>query len=188
MAKKGMSERQYAVHVGLSRGAIQKAKAAGRVVLYSDGTINAAASDARYRDTTDPAMQRSATPRQMEASGAAQTLGLTDGNASTYLKARTMNEVLKAQDRRLTIDKKKGALVERSRAELLVFKLAREERDAWVNWPARTAALMAAEITAALEAAAGEEVAVETALMQAVLEKHVRIQLESLADVRVGLA
>ena len=42
----GMSERQYAAHVGLSRGAIQKAKAAERLVLYPDGSINAAASDA----------------------------------------------------------------------------------------------------------------------------------------------
>ena len=38
----GMSERQYAAHVGLSRGAIQKAKAAGRLVLHADGSIDAA--------------------------------------------------------------------------------------------------------------------------------------------------
>ena len=44
---KGMSERQYAAHVGLSRGAIQKARLAGRLVLLSDGSIDAAASDAR---------------------------------------------------------------------------------------------------------------------------------------------
>ena len=40
----GMSERQYAAHVGLSRGAIQKAKAAERLVLYPDGSINAVAN------------------------------------------------------------------------------------------------------------------------------------------------
>ena len=34
----GMSERQYAAHVGLSRGAIQKAKTAERLVLYPDGS------------------------------------------------------------------------------------------------------------------------------------------------------
>ena len=39
----GMSERQYAAHVGLSRGAIQKAKTAGRLVLHEDGSIDAAA-------------------------------------------------------------------------------------------------------------------------------------------------
>ena len=43
----GMSEREYAAHAGLSRGAIQKAKAAGRLVLHPDGSIDADASDAR---------------------------------------------------------------------------------------------------------------------------------------------
>ena len=41
----GMSERQYAAHVGLSRGAIQKAKTAERLALYPDGSIDAVASD-----------------------------------------------------------------------------------------------------------------------------------------------
>ena len=36
----GMSEREYAAHAGLSRGAIQKAKAAGRLVLHADGSID----------------------------------------------------------------------------------------------------------------------------------------------------
>ena len=48
----GLSERQYAARVGLSRGAIQKAKATGRLVLHGDGSIDAAASDAlRAGDT-----------------------------------------------------------------------------------------------------------------------------------------
>ena len=54
----GMSERQYAAHVGLSRGAIQKAKTAERLVLYPDGSINAAASDVRRAETTDPSKTR----------------------------------------------------------------------------------------------------------------------------------
>jgi hypothetical protein len=45
----GMSERQYAVHFGPSRGAIQKAKTAERLVLYPDGRINAAASNSSGR-------------------------------------------------------------------------------------------------------------------------------------------
>jgi len=54
----GMSERQYAAHVGLSRGAIQKAKDTGRLVQHADGSIDAAASDARRAAMTDPAKQR----------------------------------------------------------------------------------------------------------------------------------
>ncbi len=34
MSMQGMSERQYAAHLGLSRGAIQKAKTADRLVLH----------------------------------------------------------------------------------------------------------------------------------------------------------
>jgi hypothetical protein len=56
--------------------AIQKARKSGRLVVYSDGSINTAASDLR-------------------------------------------------------------------RAEALVFRLVRQKRDTWVNWPSRVAALMA---------------------------------------------
>ena len=56
----GMSERQYAAHVGLSRGAIQKAKTAERLVLHVDGSVNAEASDARRAETTDPSKTRKA--------------------------------------------------------------------------------------------------------------------------------
>ena len=191
----GMSERQYAAHAGLSRGAIQKAKATGRLVLLPDGSIDAPASDARRAETTDPSKTRKApTPRlkpvpETAVAAVGDTLreqGLSApaiGGATTFLQARTANEVLKAQERRIRLQKLKGELIERDRASALVFRLAREERDAWVNWPARAAALMAAELTAAL----GGGIEVETALMQKVLEAHVRAQLDSLAQIRTGL-
>ena len=103
---------------------------------------------------------------------------------TTFLQAKTANEVMKAQERRLRLSRLKGELVDRARAETLMFRLAREERDAWITWPARAAALMAAELTAAL----GDEAQVEAALMQKVLEAHVRAQLDALAEVRTGLA
>ena len=54
----GMSEREYSAHSGLSRGAIQKARRASRLVVCSDGSINAASSDVRRADMTDPDQQR----------------------------------------------------------------------------------------------------------------------------------
>ena len=56
----GMSERQYAAHVGLSRGAIQKAKEAERLVQHADGSIDTAASDVHRAAMTNPAKQRGA--------------------------------------------------------------------------------------------------------------------------------
>lgn len=197
----GMSERQYAAHVGLSRGAIQKAKEAGRLVLFGDGSIDAAASDQRRSALTDPSKSR-AVPKETaapkpklkpvpEAAVAAVGETLRDeglpapsaAGGTTFLQAKTANEVLKAQERRLRLQKLKGELVDKARAETLMFRLAREERDAWVTWPARVAALMASELAAVLN----EEVTVEAALMQKVLEAHVRAQLDSLADIRTGL-
>lgn len=180
----GLSERQYAAHVGLSRGAIQKAKAAGRLVFFSDGSIDAEASDRRRPETTDPSKTRKPPEPKLrpvpEAAVAAvgDTLresGLTTpttGGGTTFLQAKTANGVLKAQERRIRLQKLKGELIDRARVTALVFRLAREERDSWVNWPARAAALMAAEL------------GVEAAAMQKALEKHVRAHLDELAEVR----
>ena len=118
----GMSEREYSAHSGLSRGAIQKARRASRLVVYRDGSINAAASDVRRAEMTDPDQQRRITSGDAGFSGPA--------DSSSYLKARTALTVYQAQDKQLGLQKKKGLLVDRARAEALVFRLARQERDA----------------------------------------------------------
>jgi hypothetical protein len=178
----GMSEREYSTHSGLSRGAVQNAKRGGRLVFYADGSINAAASDVRRTEMTDPDQQR----RSLGGDAALPTGG--NGGTDSYLKARTALTVYQAQERQLAIQKKKGMLVDRARAEALVFRLARQERDVWVTWPARVAALMAAQIAAEVEKTSGKPVMIEAAMMQRVLEAHVRAQLEALADLRVSLA
>ena len=189
----GMSERDYAARAGLSRGAIQKAKASGRLVLHADGSIDPEASDAWRAAATDPSKQRGAAPPERSPtatklkpvpnaalSAVGDTLrenGLpppTTGGA-TFLQAKTANEVLKSQERRLKLQKLKGELVDRARADALVFRLARETRDAWVNWPARAAALIAAEL------------GLEPGAMQKVLEAHVRAHLDELSEVRLDL-
>jgi hypothetical protein len=95
--------------------------------------------------------------------------------AMTFMQARTANEVLKAQERRVRLQRMKGELVDRAKAVAQVFKLARDERDAWVNWPARVAAMMAAELE------------VDTHKLHTVLERHVRDHLAELAEIRPSL-
>src|SRR5512134_2333257 len=182
----GMSERAYAQHAGISRGAVQKARASGRLVLHADGSIDAVASDTRRAQATDPSMRRgrraSLRPIPEAAVGAvAETLreqGLPAPAATggmTYLQARTANEVLKAQERKMRLQKLRGELVDRARATALVFRLARQERDAWAGWPARVAAVMAADLGIGAHA------------MQTVLESHVWQHLGELAEVRPEL-
>ncbi len=197
----GMSERQYAAHVGLSRGAIQKAKETGRLVQHADGSIDAAASDVHRAAMTDPAKQRGTseavpTPTSklkpvpdtalLAVGDTLREHGLVPpvtGGGTTFLQAKTANEVLKAQERKLKLAKLKGELIDRARAVGLVFRLAREERDTWVTWPARVAALMASELGVLI----ADHGSLTPAMMQKVLEAHVRAQLNSLAEVRIDL-
>lgn len=182
----GMSERQYAAHAGISRGAVQKARAAGRLALFTDGSIDAAASDVRRAASTDPAKQRvrsghvgAQKPRTV--SGAAldsvrDTLkeqGVSATGGLSFAQARTAHEATKAHLAKLRLQRMKGEVVDRTNAIALVFQLAREERDSWLNWPARVAALMAAEL------------GIDAHTMQKVLETHVRAHLASLAEPRL---
>lgn len=177
---KGMSEREYSAHSGLSRGAIQKARKAGRLVVYGDGSINAAASDVQRGEMTDPDQQHRSTGGDSGLAGPA--------DISSYLNARTALTVYQAQERQLAIQKKMGTLVDRARAEALVFRLARQERDVWVTWPGRVAALMAAHVATEVERSSDTPVMIDAGTLQRVLESHDRKQLEALADLRVSLS
>lgn len=188
----GLSERQYAEQIGRSRPAVQKMKRAGKLVLFPDGSINAAASDARRAENTDPAQERGNGPPAAQAAtgdpgGDAEALPEGDGKLPPFLRARTMHEVLKVQERRIAVEVKKGALVDKAKAEAMVFRLAREERDAWITWPARAAPVIAAEIEQALAEEGVREIEVSVALVQGILERHVSEHLEALADLRVSL-
>lgn len=111
----------------------------------------------------------------LRESGAAGATGGEDGGDLTYVNAKTANEVLKAQTQRVRLQKMLGELVDRDKAIAAVFTLARRERDAWVGWPARVAALIAGELE------------VDAHRVETVLEKHVRQHLAELGDVNVEL-
>ena len=100
------------------------------------------------------------------------TAPATPPTGATFTQARTAHEIAKAQRARIQVQRLKEEVVDRARATALVFRLARQERDAWVNWPSRVAALMASEL------------GVEAHVMQKILESHVRAHLSELAEVR----
>ncbi|MGE3703346.1 MAG: elements of external origin [Hyphomicrobiaceae bacterium] len=176
----GLSIRAYARHRGVSHVAVLRAARAGRVPLEADGTIDPAKADAAWERSTDPGRPKPKADRLKPVPQAAmgsvrETLkeqGLPAGGNITFVQARTAHEIAKAHLARLRLQRMKSELVDRARAQALVFRLAREERDVWVNWPARVAALMAAEL------------GVEAHPMQKALETHVRAHLAELAELR----
>jgi hypothetical protein len=196
----GLSRRAYARHRGVAENAVRKAIASGRIELEPDGTIDPVKADLAWTRRTDPSQQRTRPAKGSHASDApafgrstetikpvptAAVEAVRDtlreagepptAGGMNYVTARTANEVIKAQERRLRLGKLKGELVDRAKATTTVFMLARRERDAWVQWPARVAALIAAEL------------GIDAHTMETALDKHVRQHLAELSDVRVEL-
>jgi hypothetical protein len=188
------SNRGLARQLGVSETAVRRAEKAGRIVREADRAWDLAKVRAAWAGNTDPAQQRD----QPSAGGGSKAAGRAvkpvpeaalgavrdtlrehgepvSAGGMTFIQARTANEVLKAQERRLRLQQMKGELVDRAKAVAQVFRLAREERDAWVNWPARVAAIIAAELE------------VDPHQLHTVLERHVRNHLGELAEVRPSL-
>jgi hypothetical protein len=178
------SNRELARQIGVSETAVRRAEKAGRIRREPDGAWDLARVKAAWARNTDRAQQRrphgAMKPVPEAAVGAVRETLRENGEpiaagAMTFMQARTANEVLKAQERRVRLQRLKGELVDRAKAVAQVFKLAREERDAWVNWPARVAAMMAAELE------------VDQHRLHTVLERQVRDHLAELAEVRPNL-
>ena len=173
----GLSIRAYARHRGVSDAAVRKAIAAGRITSEADGTLDAARADAQWsRNTEAPRVgtrtqaARAPVPADSAPTGDA-TATLPTGGAS-LLQARTVNEVVKAQTNKVRLARLKGELVDRHQAIAHVFKLARTERDAWLNWPARISAQMAARL------------GVDPHTLHVALEAAVREHLQELGELR----
>jgi hypothetical protein len=186
------SNRDLARQLGVSETAVRRAEKAGRIRREPDGSWDPAKVKAAWSDNTDQAQQRPARsgrpavkrralkPVPEVALGAVRDTLREHAEpiaagAMTFMQARTANEVLKAQERRLRLQQMKGDLVDRAKAVAQVFRLARDERDAWVNWPARVAAMIAAELE------------VDPHQLHTVLERQVHEHLNELAEVRPNL-
>jgi hypothetical protein len=186
------SNRELARQLGVSETAVRRAEKAGRIRREADGSWDLAQVRAAWAGNTDPAQQRPARsggrtgkhralkPVPEAALGAVRDTLRENGESvsaggMTFIQARTANEVLKAQERRVRLQRMKGELVDRAKAVAQVFRLARDERDAWVNWPARVAAMIAAEVE------------VDAHKLHTVLERHVRDHLAELAEIRPSL-
>ena len=173
----GLSIRAYARHRGVSDAAVRKAIATGRITPEADGTVDSERADAEWARNTEAPRSgtrtkpvRVAVPPESAPVGDGQN-ALPTGGAS-LLQARTVNEVVKAQTNKVRLARLKGELVDRNQAIAHVFKLARAERDAWLNWPARISAQMAAKLN------------IDPHTMHVALEAAVREHLQELGELR----
>ena len=170
----GISIRAYARHRGVTDTAVHKAIRAGRITPEADGTIDADRADrewARNSDVPKSGTRAKVAKVVVPEGGGDGPAALPAGGAS-LLQARTVNEVVKAQTNKVRLARLKGELVDRSQAVAHVFKLARAERDAWLNWPARISSQMAAGL------------GVDAHVLHVALDAAVRQQLQDLGDLQ----
>lgn len=176
METMGLSIRAYARHRGVSDTAVHKAIRAGRITPEADGTIDPDKADRDWTRNSEPpkAGTGSRTVKVRVAGDPAPNLatGLPAGG-TTLVQARTVNEVVKAQTNKVRLARLKGELVDRHQAIAHVFKLARTERDAWLNWPARISAQMAARL------------GVEAHTLHVALDAAVREHLAEIGELKV---
>jgi hypothetical protein len=182
------SQRELARRLGVSHTALQKAQRAGRIAPEQDGAWDVAKVRARLAESSDPTRKTASLAQPVPLATApiaprplvtqppiAAPDPLPRAAGSTFHNARTANEVLKAQERRLRLDERRGKLVDKARALLLVHRLAKEERDAILAWPARVAAEMAAEL------------GVDAHRLQTMMDTRLRQHLADRHDVRVSV-
>ena len=164
----GLSIRAYARHRGVSHVAVLKAIETGRITTLPDGTLDPETADAQWAQNTLSPRQAEATepstqpdskaksklkPKTRSESASASAAEPNSANVplsggTSLLQARTVNEVLKAQLNKVELAQRKKELVDRAQALGHVFKLARIERDAWLNWPARISGSLASQLGA----------------------------------------
>jgi len=191
----GLSIRAYARHRGVTDTAVHKAIRSGRINALADGTIDPDQADAQWeRNTSSPktGTQRPTVKVKVpevdgegsgDRGGAGAATNTGSGGAggaggaggTSLLQARTVNEVVKAQTNKVRLARLKGELIDRPQAIAHVFKLARSERDAWLNWPARVSPQMAAKL----------ELYAHT--MYVALENAVREHLQELGNLQASV-
>ena len=109
-----------------------------------------------------------------DAPGAAAAAAFL-GNHEALLQARTALLLTEAQLRRLRLEERRGALLDRQTTLAKFFTTVRAMRDAWLAWPARIGPELAADL------------GLDATRVMIALQPYVRRQLQELADARLDL-
>ena len=150
------STREAARRIGITETALRKAASAGRIAREPDGQWDIDKTRRRLVETADP----SRSPLGGSASA--------DGTPFARLKVAQL--ALKVEAQRLALDESKRRLVDVAEADATIDEVAGAMRDALLNWPARVAGVIAAEL------------GVDPHLLQTILQQHITDLLTEAAD------
>ena len=132
-----LSQRAFAKAAGIKQGRVSQLVADGLPVA-EDGKIDEAAGKGWIAANIDPDRRRGGgktkTPRRPDT-----------GIMESVSRLRGHKLVREAQLLDIELRRKNGELIDRGEAERVIFARARQERDAWLGFASRAAAVLAAE-------------------------------------------
>jgi len=185
----GISLGELARRLDRDKGGLSRLAKKGRIPRNPDGTYEEQAVRSALKNNTNPARakplpggvdQQSTVNTEADAREAVTPVQKIlaeegEGDLTGFDAARTAETILKVRERDIGLAKTRGELVDKQKTLAKVFALARAERDIWQQWPARVAALMAAELQ------------VDPHRMEAILDSYVRQHLGELADIHLDI-
>ena len=154
MPERISSAREVARRLGVSHTAIQKAERVGRISREPDGSWDIDRVRRDMAETARPGRSPLAPPMETTALGRLTIARLA----------------LRVEAQRLALDRSKGRLMDIAAADARIDEFAGAMRDAVLNWPARVSGQIAAQVGA------------EPHLVQTLLQEHVAVLLNDMAD------
>lgn len=148
----GVSGRQLASILGLSEGAVRKAKATRlKGALLPDGSFDVDRARALYATNTDPSMQRTRPSTHTAVSGhavdaAPNAIPPSVPAGPDYNRARTFLVLENAKIAQVKRKKAEGSSIEKAPTEALVQTLARTFRDAQLGFTDKHYSQIASEL------------------------------------------
>jgi phage terminase Nu1 subunit (DNA packaging protein) len=141
---------QLAEELGISRQAVSKAEKTGRITRAASGLFDLDAAAIQYRLHTDP--EQRARSLQQKGGGVEvmdpPVLELPPtSDAARLVREKARREAAEADLAELELREKRGEIMAMSEHRRVLFSLTRAIRDALLQIPSRSAALVAAEIS-----------------------------------------
>lgn len=174
----GLTQTEFARRAGCTQSTVSNALRAGRLTLLPEGGIDPKLLKTRWRakpEVSAKAAADSASParkagRPKAKAADAKAAKANAARAASFAAASLQKEQSLAALRRLEYEQRAGVLITIETSRRVLFEQARGARDHWLNWPARVAPMLAADL------------GVEPADALRVLTKLVHVHVSAMGD------
>lgn len=168
----GMSIAEYADHRGCSKGSVQTALRYGRIVKNQHGKIDPKEADRMWAENTRsrPLGVPDGRSHRLTPHGSGNGSGHLSEEEQRVKELQISKMTVDTLKARMQLDEAQGRLIDKEAAGNLLFVWCRTERDSWLAFPARFAAVLA------------EDSGADTGRLTRSLDKYVRIYLRELAS------